>query len=84
VVTSDGYSGTFGYSDWVPKVAGQYTITATFVGDESYGSSFATTYLTVDEGSDNGTSNAVLYAVICAAVAIIIVVILCSLIFRKK
>ncbi|MDR2707922.1 MAG: hypothetical protein LBB87_04175, partial [Nitrososphaerota archaeon] len=82
--TSDGYSGTFGFSDWVPEVAGQYTVTATFMGDESYGSSYATTYLVVSEGADNGASNTVLYAVICAAIAIIVVVILCSLIFRKK
>jgi hypothetical protein len=85
VVTSDGYSGTFGYSDWVPEVAGQYTITATFMGDESYGSSFATTYLTVAEGADNGTNNTVLYAVIGATVAIsAVVVIVGFLILRKK
>ncbi len=43
-VTSDGYSGTFGYT-WKPTLAGMYTVTATFMGDESYGSSFATTYV---------------------------------------
>ena len=43
-VTSDGYSGTFGYT-WEPETAGQYTVTATFLGDDSYGSSFATTYV---------------------------------------
>jgi outer membrane protein assembly factor BamB len=84
MVTSDGYSGTFGYSNWVPDIAGQYTITATFMGDESYASSFATTYLTVAEGVDNGTNNTVLYAVIGATVAIIVVMVLCFLIFRKK
>jgi hypothetical protein len=45
-VTSDGMSGTFGYT-WAPTTVGQYTIYATFVGDDSYGSSFATTYATV-------------------------------------
>jgi len=86
VVTSDGYSGTFAFDGWTPKVAGLYTITATFMGDESYGSSFATTYLTVAEGSsDTGTSNAVLYAVIGAIIAIIAVgAILGFLIIRKK
>jgi len=84
VVTSDGYSGTFGYSDWIPEVAGQYTITATFMGDNSYGSSFATTYLTVDKDPDISTSNTLLYAIICATIAIIVVMILCFLIFRKK
>ena len=43
---TDGYSGTYGYA-WTPPKEGQYRITATFEGDESYGSSFATTYLLV-------------------------------------
>ncbi|MDR2699615.1 MAG: PQQ-binding-like beta-propeller repeat protein [Nitrososphaerota archaeon] len=89
VVTSDGYSGTFAFDGWAPSVAGLYTITATFMGDESYGSSFATTYLTVAEGSTtsngDGADNTVLYAVIVAAVAIIAVVVIVGfLILRKK
>ncbi|MEM2099281.1 MAG: PQQ-binding-like beta-propeller repeat protein [Candidatus Bathyarchaeia archaeon] len=47
-VITDGYSGTFGLA-WKPEIAGQYKITATFMGDDSYGSSFATTYINVDE-----------------------------------
>ena len=47
-VTTDGMSGTFGYT-WEPEVPGQYTVTATFMGDDSYGSSFATTYVGVVE-----------------------------------
>jgi hypothetical protein len=47
-VTTDGYSGTFGYT-WEPEVPGQYKVTATFMGDDSYGSSFATTYVSVSE-----------------------------------
>jgi len=42
-VTSDGYSGTFSYT-WTPTIAGDYMITATFMDDDSYGSSFATAY----------------------------------------
>jgi len=83
-VTSDGYSGTFAFDDWVPEVPGLYTITATFLGDESYGSSSATTYLTVADGETIQTSNTVLYAVIGATIAIIATVVLCFLIFRKK
>jgi len=83
-VTSDGYSGTFAFDDWVPEVPGLYTITATFLGDESYGSSSATTYLTVAEGPYNSSDNTVLYAIICATVAMIIAMVLCFLIFRKK
>jgi hypothetical protein len=85
VVTSDGYSGTFAFDGWTPSVAGLYTITATFMGDESYGSSFATTYLTVTEGANTSTDNTVLYAVIGATVAIIVVVVIVGfLILRKK
>ncbi len=50
-VTTDGYSGTFGYM-FTPEVPGTYTIMATFVGDESYGSSFAQTYLGVGEAPE--------------------------------
>jgi PQQ-like domain len=46
-VTSD-MSGTFGYT-WAPAIPGQYKITATFVGDDSYGSSWAQTYATVTQ-----------------------------------
>jgi outer membrane protein assembly factor BamB len=90
LVTSDGYSGTFAFDGWTPKVSGLYTITATFMGDESYGSSSATTYLTVADGSggsSTGTSsndNAMLYAIICATVAIIVVVLLVGFLILKK
>jgi hypothetical protein len=47
-VTTDGYSGTFGFT-WQPEIPGQYKVTATFLGDESYGSSSATTYVSVSE-----------------------------------
>jgi hypothetical protein len=33
-------SGTFSYV-WAPTIAGLYKITATFAGDDSYGSSYA-------------------------------------------
>jgi len=82
-VKSDGYSGTFAF-EWVPEDSGLYTITAEFVGDDSYGKSSATTYLTVVESSDNGTNNTLLYAVIVATIAIIVAMVLCFLIFRKK
>ena len=40
--------GNFGKS-WMPAVPGDYYILAEFEGSESYGSSSATTYITVDE-----------------------------------
>ena len=86
VVTSDGYSGTFGFDGWTPEVPGLYTITATFLGDESYGSSSATTYLAVAEGtSTSTTNNTLLYVLIGIAAAILVVVVIaCFLIIRKK
>ena len=46
-VTSD-FSGSFGYM-WKPTKAGEYKVTATFAGDDSYGSSFAGTTVGVVE-----------------------------------
>jgi hypothetical protein len=54
-VTSDGYTGAFGFT-WEPETVGQYTITATFMGDESYGSSLASTYVTVSEAPPEQTT----------------------------
>ncbi len=50
-VTTDGYSGTFGLM-WTPEVPGTYAVTATFMGDDSYGSSFAQTYVGVGEAPE--------------------------------
>jgi len=44
-------SGTFGFM-WEPDIPGQYTLIATFAGSESYGSSWAQTYLGVVEGAE--------------------------------
>ena len=51
-VTSD-LSGAFGKS-WVPPVPGEYYITASFDGSESYYSSSDTTYFVVDEAPSPG------------------------------
>lgn len=45
-VTTNGYYGTFGYT-WTAPKEGTYTITASFAGDGSYGSSSAATVLSV-------------------------------------
>ncbi len=45
-VVTDGYSGTFGVA-WTAPEEGTYKIVASFNGDESYGSSSATTWITV-------------------------------------
>jgi len=49
-VTTD-MSGTFGYM-WTPDVPGKYAVMATFMGDESYGSSFAETHVGVVEAPE--------------------------------
>ena len=52
-VTTDGYSGTFGVA-WTPTEEGTYKILASFEGDESYGSSSATTWVTVGPAPTSG------------------------------
>jgi outer membrane protein assembly factor BamB len=44
-------SGTYGF-EWTPTIAGKYVITATFMGSESYGSSYGQTYATVVDAPD--------------------------------
>jgi hypothetical protein len=53
VVTTEGYDGTFGVA-WTPTEEGTYKIIASFGGDESYGSSSATTWVTVGPASATG------------------------------
>jgi hypothetical protein len=43
---TNGYGGDFGFT-WTPQNEGQYSITASFAGDDSYGSSLATTTMSV-------------------------------------
>ena len=80
-VTSDE-KGNFGYS-WNPTIAGQYKITATFEGDQSYGSSWATTYATVSDAPTTqptqepvslDTTNTVMIPLIAGVIAIIIAI----------
>ena len=93
-VTSD-LSGTYAYTWTTPDVAGQYMITATFMGDDSYGSSWAQTYATVTEATEttptatppnfDAVNSTVTTTVIGGVVAIIIAVALATvLILRKK
>jgi hypothetical protein len=52
-VTSDGYHGTFGKA-WTPPKEGTYKIIASFEGDDSYGSSSASTYVEVGPAPSGG------------------------------
>jgi hypothetical protein len=51
--TTDGYHGTFGLR-WTPTAEGDYKIIASFEGDDSYGSSSASTYVTVGPAPSQG------------------------------
>ena len=46
--TTSDITGTYGLM-WEPDIPGQYTVIATFAGSESYGSSFAQSYIGVVE-----------------------------------
>ena len=91
-VTTD-MSGTFGYA-WTPEIAGEYKITATFAGDDSYGSSWAQTYATVAEApqasptpsaiSFDAINNTVTTTIVGGVVAIIIAIALVGLLILKK
>jgi outer membrane protein assembly factor BamB len=49
-------SGAFGF-EWTPEISGKYQITAAFLGDDSYGSSFAGTYMSVVEAPTPTTTS---------------------------
>ena len=93
-VTTSDITGAYGLG-WKPDISGKYTIITTFPGSNSYGSSFAQTYMTVDEAAATTAptaapqaSTADMYFVPAVAgiiVAIIIVgAVLALLMFRKR
>jgi hypothetical protein len=91
--TTNGYSGTFGFT-WTPEIDGQYAITASFKGDDSYGSSFATTYASVGASPQASATQAGVVipdytmTIIAAAIGIAIVVVISAiaimLVLRKR
>jgi hypothetical protein len=92
-VTSDGYSGTFSYT-WTPDLTGDYQITATFIGDDSYGSSFATTYANVVDASAasptssaisfDAVNNTIMTAMVASVVAMVVAIAIAVLILRRR
>lgn len=93
-VVTDGYSGTFGYT-WKPDIPGQYMITATFIGDGSYVSSFASTYATIEETTDEPTpsssaitldsiNNSIMTMAVVIGIAIIIAIALSTLLILRR
>ncbi len=92
--TTNAYYGTFSY-EWIPANEGKYTITASFSGDDSYGSSSAGTDMSVGTTPISSTTPAPVQAapdytmtIIAAAIAIIIAVLIVGvaivLILRKR
>ena len=91
--TTSDMTGTFGFV-WTPDVSGKYAVTATFMGDDSYGSSFAGTYVGVvnapeqppaPEPQQTTDNTPIFYGIAAAAVAIIMAIaILGILILRKR
>jgi hypothetical protein len=79
-VTSD-MSGTFSYL-WTPAVTGKYTVTATFMGDDSYGSSWAETAVGVVAAPQ--ASDVMIYTLVGAIAVIIAIAIVAVLLLRKR
>ena len=89
-VSSD-MSGTYSYM-WTPDISGKFTVTATFMGDESYGSSFAETAVGVTQAPESTpaatqtplTMPPFEVYFVASTIAIIITIIAVGLLFRKR
>jgi outer membrane protein assembly factor BamB len=90
--TTSAYYGTFEMA-WTPPAEGTYKIIASFGGDDSYGSSAASTAVSVGPApattqpsviTEAADITPILYAVIGVGVAVIIAVALAVLILRKR
>ena len=92
-VSSNGYYGTFSKS-WTPPAEGDYQIIASFAGTESYGSSTASTALSVGKAPAEITfptqvqpidyTMTIMYAAVAIIVAVAIAVALAVLLLRKR
>jgi len=88
-VTSD-MSGTFGFL-WAPEISGSYTVTATFMGDDSYGSSWAEAHVGVVEASATTQPTQSVQAAppyelytIGSAIAVIIAIAIAVVLLRRR
>jgi len=94
-VTSDGTTGTFAYT-WTPTTPGDYKISATFAGDDSYGSSFAASYATVanvhateaptttSAPSNLATTTDLMTYIVLVGIAIIIAIAIATVLILRK
>jgi len=97
-VTSDGTTGTFAYTWTTPTTPGQYEIYATFVGDDSYAASTASTYATVTQAptvtatptptvtatSNLATNASLMTYIVAATIAIIIAIAIVGVLLLRK
>jgi len=87
--TTNGYYGTFSFA-WEPPIEGDYTIMATFTGDESYGSSRAATAITVETAptvaptTEPTPAPDYTWTIVGMGIAIIIAVILATILLLRK
>jgi hypothetical protein len=92
-VTTNGYYGTFSKS-WTPTNEGDYTIVASFAGDDSYGSSSAATAISVGPApaeikipaqiAPTDYTMTILEAATAIIIAVILSVTIATLIITKK
>jgi len=88
--------GSYGIS-WTPPAAGLYRIVANFTGTNSYGGSYATTYLTVDSASSQpivtspsanatgpGSTQSETLLIAAAAIIIIVAIVAVAILLRKR
>jgi hypothetical protein len=79
---------------WNPTIPGQYKITATFAGDQSYGKSWSTTYAVVSDApaatatpiplSLDTTTNSLMMALIVGVIAIIMAIAIVGLVILRS
>jgi hypothetical protein len=89
-VTSD-MSGTYSYM-WTPDISGKYTVTATFMGDDSYGSSYAETAVGVVQAPQASIAPTATPIAMPpfemyfagSTIAIIVAIVAVAFLFRKK
>jgi hypothetical protein len=89
-VTSD-MSGTYSYM-WTPDISGKYTVTATFMGDDSYGSSYVETAVGVVQAPQASAAPTATPIAMPpfemyfagSTIAIIVAIVLVAFLFRKR
>jgi hypothetical protein len=92
IVTTNGYYGTFG-KEWTPPTTGTYQIIASFAGDDSYGSSVASTTVSVGQAPAETQTPAtptpidmtpIYYGLSGGVIAIIIAIAIATVIILRK